>query len=72
VAVQIEKAKRIAEELMKICHNHADGMDELVKDWNTDSKGLGLEISKVYRDFRDCFKVLIDCLDEKPKKGRKK
>ena len=71
MVLQIEKAKKIAEELIKICHTRADGMDELVKDWNTDSKGLGLEISKVYRDFGDCLKVVRDCLVEKPKKRKK-
>jgi len=72
VALQIQKAKKIAEELMRVCNKSADGMDELVKDWNTDSKGLGLEISKVHRDFADCLQVINDCLEENPKKRKKK
>jgi len=72
VALQILKAKKITEELIKVCYKSADGMDELVKDWNTSSKELGLEISKVHRDIADCLKVIRDCLDEKPKKGEKK
>lgn len=69
---QVVKAKKIAKELVKICHTHADGMDDLVKDWNTDAKGLGLEISKVHRDFAHCLKVIVECLEEKPKKRKKK
>ena len=72
MTLQILKAKKIAEELMIVCYKSADGMDELVKDWNTNSKGLGLEISKVHRDFADCLQVISDCLDENSKKRKKK
>ena len=72
MALQVQKAKKIADELMKVCHKHADGMDELVKDWNSNSKDLGFEISKVLRDIADCLHAIGDCLDEKPKKRKKK
>lgn len=72
MAVQIQKAKKIADEMIKLCYKHADGIEELVKNWNTSSKELGLGISKTHRDIADCLTVLRDCLDEKPKKRTKK
>ena len=63
----ITKAIKIADYLIDIHIKNANGMEELVKNWNTDSKELGLEIASVHRDVAKCIELIKELLSEKPK-----
>lgn len=67
----IKKAIKIADYLITAHIKNAAGMEELVKDWKTDTAGLGLEIAAVHRDVAKCIDELKNCLIETPKKRRK-
>lgn len=63
----ITKAIKIADYLIDAHIRNANGMEELVKNWTTDSKGLGLEIASVHRDVAKCIEVIKELLEQKPK-----
>ena len=63
----ITKAIKIADYLIVAHIKNADGMEELVKNWTSDSKGLGLEIASVHRDVARCIEMIKELLSEKPK-----
>ncbi len=63
----ITKAIKIADYLINVHIKNANGMEELVKDWTTNSKGLGLEIASVHRDVAACIGMIKDLLEQKPK-----
>ena len=67
---QIAKAVKIADHLIKAHIKNADGMEELVKNWTTNSKGLGLEIASVHRDVAVCIGFIKELLTEKPKEKK--
>jgi len=58
----IPKAIKIANFLIAAHYKNADGMEKLVKDWTTDSKGLGLEIASVHRDVATCIELIVTAL----------
>ena len=66
----IAKAIKIADGLIIAHIKNASGMEDLVKNWNTDTKGLGLEIAKVHRDVAQCIGYIKELL-EKEKKEKK-
>ncbi len=66
----ITKAIKIADYLIEAHIKNAKGMEELVKDWTTESKGLGLEIASVHRDVASCIEMIIELLNEKPKEKK--
>lgn len=66
---QIAKAVKIADYLIVAHIKNADGMEQLVKDWTTDSKGLGLEIASVHRDVAVCIGFIKELLT-KPKEKK--
>ena len=63
----ITKAIKIADHLIEAHLKNAKGMEALVKDWTTESKGLGLEIASVHRDVAKCIGMIKDLLEQKPK-----
>ncbi len=67
----IPKAIKIANYLIAAHYKNADGMDELVKDWTTESKGLGLEIASVHRDVAKCIEQIVTALQPTTPKERK-
>lgn len=71
MAQNIKKAIKIADYLIVAHIKNADGMEELVKNWTTDSRGLGLEIASVHRDVAKCIEELKKCLIKKPNTRRK-
>ena len=60
----------VADHLIDAHIKNANGMEELVKNWSTDSKGLGLEIASVHRDVALCIDVIKELLKEKPKEKK--
>jgi len=66
----IKKAIKISDYLIKAHIKNADGMEELVKNWTTDSKGLGLEIASVHRDVAQCIGMIKELLTEKPREKK--
>ncbi len=66
----ITKAIKIADFLIDAHNKNATGMEELVKDWSTDSKGLGLTIASVHRDVAICIEQIRELL--KPTKIQEK
>ena len=68
----ITKAIKIADFLIDAHIKNAKGMEELVKDWTTDSKGLGLEIASTHRDVASCIDIIKELLlqSEKPKEKK--
>ena len=66
----IKKAITIADYLIEAHIKNAAGMEELVKNWTTGSKGLGLEIASVHRDVAKCIEMIKECLEEKPKRSK--
>ncbi len=67
----ITKAIKIADFLIDAHNKNATGMEELVKNWSTDSKGLGLTIASVHRDVAICIEQIRELL-EPPKIQEKK
>ena len=67
----IPKAIKIANYLVAIHYKNADGMEELVKNWNTSSKDLGLEIALVHRDVAKCIEQIVTALQPNTLKERK-
>ena len=65
----ITKAIKIADYLIKVHIKNAEGMEELVKNWTTESKGLGLEIASVHRDVAKCIEQIVKALQ--PPKEKK-
>lgn len=63
----ITEAIKIADHLIKAHIKNAIGMEELVKDWTTENKGLGLEIASVHRDVATCIGMIKDLLEQKQK-----
>lgn len=63
----ITRAIKIADYLIDAHIKNANGMEELVKNWTTDSKGLGLEIASVHRDVASCIGIIKELLEQKPK-----
>ena len=63
----ITKAIKIADFLIDTHIKHANNMEELVKDWTTNSKELGLEIASVHRDVASCIDMIKELLEQKPK-----
>ncbi len=45
-------------------------MEELVKNWTAEGKGLGLEIASVHRDVALCIGMIKELLTEKPKEKK--
>ena len=66
---QIAKAVEIADYLILAHVKNADGMEELVKNWTTNSKDLGLEIAFVHRDVAVCIGMIKELLT-KPKEKK--
>ncbi len=66
----IKKAIKIADYLITAHIKNADGMENLVKNWSTDSRGLGLEIASVHRDVASCLEEIKNCLINKPKRRK--
>ncbi len=67
----IPKAIKIANHLIAAHYKNADGMDELVKDWTSESKGLGLEIASVHRDVAKCIEQIVIALQPTTPKEKK-
>ena len=61
----VAKAIKIADYLVQAHLKNAKGMEELVKDWTTESKGLALEIASVHRDVASCIEMITELLKEK-------
>lgn len=68
VKKNIKKAIKIADYLVHAHIKNADGMENLVKDWTVESKGLGLEIAKVHREVAECILLIIKELEENPRR----
>lgn len=66
----IAKAIKVADHLIDAHLKNAKGMEDLVKDWTTDSKGLALEIASVHRDVATCIEFIKELLTEKPKEKK--
>ena len=67
----IPKAIKIANYLIKAHYKNANGMEEMVKDWKTDTKGLGLEIASVHRDVAKCIEQIVEALQPNTPKEKK-
>ena len=67
----VKKAIKISDYLIDAHIRNAVGMEELVKNWTTSSKGLGLEIASVHREVAKCIEMIKDCLEEKKTKRSK-
>ena len=66
----IKKAIKICDHLIAAHNKNSDGMEEMVKNWTTSSKDLGLEIASVHRDVVTCLEMIKEALLSK--KVRKK
>ena len=66
----IIKAIKIADHLINAHIKNANGMEELVKNWSEESKGLGLEIASVHRDVAKCIGVIKELLGEERKTAK--
>ncbi len=66
----VAKAIKVADYLIEAHLKNAKGMEEMVQNWTTESKGLGLEIASVNRDVASCIEIIKDLLTEKPKEKK--
>ena len=67
----IPKAIKIANYLIAAHYKNADGMEELVKNWRTDTRDLGLEIASVHRDVASCIEQIVAALQPTTPKEKK-
>ena len=67
----IPKAIKIANYLIAAHYKNADGMEEMVKNWKTDTKDLGLEIASVHRDVAKCIEQIVIALQPSTPKEKK-
>ena len=67
----IPKAIKIANYLFAALYKNADGMEELVKNWRTDTRDLGLEIASVHRDVAKCIEQIVTALQPISPKEKK-
>lgn len=67
----IPKAIKIANYLIAAHYKNADGMEELVQNWNRDSRDLGLEIASVHRDVAKCIEQIVIALQPSTPKEKK-
>lgn len=63
----IKTAISITDGLMHAHLKNSKGIKNLVKDWTTDSKDLGITIAEVHEDVAKCLFVIKKLLEEKPK-----
>jgi hypothetical protein len=73
----IKTAIAITDRLIKAHLKNSSGLKNLVKDWTSDPKGLGISIAEVHEDVAKCLSVIKILLEEKsnckhPKKMRDK
>ena len=69
----IAKAIKIADYLINAHNKNANGMEELVKNWNKPILGnqeLGLEIASVHRSVAEAIGYIKELLEEKPKEKK--
>ena len=66
----ITKAIKIADYLIEAHIKNANGMEELVKNWTTSSKDLGLGIASVHRDVAKCIEQIVKALQPTPKEKK--
>ena len=67
----IVKAIKISNYLIEAHNRNAAGMENLVKDWTTESKGLGLSIASVHRDVAICIEQIRELLEPQKIKEKK-
>ena len=67
----IPKAIKIAKYLISAHYKNANCMEEMVKDWKTDTKDLGLEIASVHRDVAKCIEQIVTALQPSTPKEKK-
>ncbi len=60
-------AVEITEGLMQAHLKNSKGIKNLVKDWTSDTKNLGITIAEVHDDVAKCLFVIKKLLEEKPK-----
>jgi len=53
--------------LMEAHLKNSQGIRDLVKDWTSDTKGLGIAIASVHEDVAKCLFVIKKYLEEGPK-----
>ena len=63
----IQIAIEITDGLIKAHLKNSQGSRDLINDWNSDTKGLGLVIASVHEDVAQCLVVIKKYLEEKPK-----
>jgi len=63
----IKIAIKITDELIKAHLKNSKGIRDLVNNWNSDTRGLGLAIASVHEDVAKCLIVIKKFLEEKPK-----
>lgn len=70
VKKNITKAIKIADGLIDAHTKNAKGIEELVKNWTTSSKELGLEIASTHKVVAECIEMIKELLVEKPKERK--
>ena len=73
----IQTAIKITDHLIESHIRNSNGIRDLIKNWESDAKGLGLSIASVHEDVAKCLLVIKKLLEEKskcnhPKKMRDK
>ncbi|KKK72422.1 hypothetical protein LCGC14_2904050 [marine sediment metagenome] len=63
----IQIAIEITDGLIKAHIKNSQGIRDLINDWNSDTKELGLSIASVHEDVAKCLLVIKKYLEEKPK-----
>ncbi len=63
----IQIAIEITDELIKAHLKNSQGIRDLVNNWSSDTKGLGIAIASTHEDVAKCLFVIKKYLEEKPK-----
>lgn len=61
----IKKAIKILDYLGEAHIRNSNGIRDLIKDWNSDAKGLGTSIASVHDDVAKCLFAVKKLLEEK-------
>jgi hypothetical protein len=67
VKKNIKKAIKILDYLIDAHKRNSNGINNLIKDWNSDARGLGESIASTHEDVAKCLVIVKECIEEKPK-----
>ena len=67
VKKNIKSAIKILDYLIEAHTRNSKGIRDMIKNWTSDSRGLGDTIADTHDDVAKCLVLVKECIEEKPK-----